>query len=146
VTEAGAKGRPDAPGGILEQAQRCGETLARSVSAIAPQSRRAEGRASSVADAPGGCLRVGEIKVSEQGVVREVPQPAGVIRHGVESARDIMVACMVAVRALEERVQAEEVRAGGGRGRSAFGGPCEGGAVVAMDPESALLHVPDRRQ
>ncbi len=79
--------------------------------------------------------------MGEQIGIRDVPEPTGIIGHGVERARNIMMAGVVAVCALEERIKAEEVGAGGGSSRSPFGCPGEGGPVVAMDPERTLMHV-----
>ena len=79
--------------------------------------------------------------MGEQGIVGEVPQSAGVVGHAVQRTGEIMMARMVAMRTLEERVKTEEVGPGcRGAGRP-FSRPGEGSPVIPMDPECTLVHM-----
>jgi len=79
--------------------------------------------------------------VCEEGVIRQVPEPTGVIGHGVQGARNVVVARMKAMSALEEGVEAEKVGAGGGRSGRAFGGPRDRCPVVAVEPNGSFVHM-----
>ena len=80
--------------------------------ATAAQERRMNCRRSvrvEVAEAPRLALRVGGLKVVQQFLVVQVPQPRAVVRHPVGLARDEEVPLLVAVRPLVHRRQPEQV-------------------------------------
>lgn len=53
---------------------------------------------------PGGCLWVGEVKVSQQAMIIQVPEPTCIISHGVDGSRYVVVACDITVVALVQGI------------------------------------------
>ena len=94
-----------------------------------------------MAESPRTCLRVGEVEVSEQGGIIELPEAASVVGHRVKRARDKVVAGVVAMSSLEEGIEAKEVSAGRGGGGSALGGPSDSGPIVAVEPDGTFVNV-----
>ena len=70
-----------------------------------------------------------------------MPQAAGVVCHGVEWAREVMMTGHVAMRALVHEVEAEQIGAGCSQSRGALGSPGQRCAVVASYPYRAFLNV-----
>ena len=70
---------------------------------------------------PGCGLGIHRVEVlSEELGVSEMPQSAGIISHTVQGARNKVVACHIAMRALVQGVEAQEVGASTGRGCRPF--------------------------
>lgn len=70
-----------------------------------------------------------------------MPEATGIIGHGVESTGYVVVPRMIPVRALQERVQAQEVGPGGGAGGGSLRGPGNSSAIVAVQPQGAFVDV-----
>jgi hypothetical protein len=78
--------------------------------------------------------------VSEKGRITEMPEAAGVVCHVIQVARDVVVTGHVSVGTLVQGVEAQKVGTGAGGSGGALGSPCEGGAIVARNPEGLLLN------
>ena len=91
---------------------------------------------------PPGCrLRVSTGKMSEQIGVRKVPQSAGIIRHSIDGAGNVVMTGDITMVALVQSIVLQEVGTGrDGCGRT-FRGPGHGGAVITCDPYRALARV-----
>ena len=76
--------------------------------------------------------------MSEKFRVRQIPTTTSVIDHNVRFACNERMFRHIAKMPLVQSVQAQEVRAGGGRGGRAFCSPRERGAVVASEPDGAF--------
>lgn len=76
--------------------------------------------------------------MGEKRVVRQVPATTGVVGHDVSFAGDKVVLGYIAIMALMESIEAEEVRASGAGGGGAFGGPCQRRTIVAGQPNWAF--------
>ena len=101
-------------------------------------SQRRVGGAWQEAETPRGCLWIVTHKMGEKLVVIQVPASTGVVGHDVGFPRNVVVRRGVAMAALVERVEAEEVRARRSGCRRSLGGPRQGGLVVGGRPEGAL--------
>jgi hypothetical protein len=69
-----------------------------------------------------------------------MPQTARIVSHDVGVAGDVIMRSNIAMLALVQGIEAEEIstcRRGGGR---AFVGPGQGSAVICCDPQGALHH------
>ena len=62
-----------------------------------------------VAQAPRFALRVGGLKVVQQLLIVQVPQPRAVVRHTVGISGDEEIPLLVAVRPLVHRPQVDEI-------------------------------------
>ena len=82
------------------------------------------------AEPPRLALRVGGLKVGQQLLVVQVPQPGAIVRHPVGDARDEEVPLLIAVRPLMHRRQPEQVGCWRCRRHRSFGGPAEPSRVV----------------
>ena len=84
-----------------------------------------------------------KVEMSEdERIVVKVPKTARIVSHGVEGAGDEVMAGVVTVCPLQEGVQTKEVGSGSRAGGRAFLGPGNGGPVVTVEPDCALVHMP----
>jgi hypothetical protein len=90
---------------------------------------------------PGYGLWVGEIKVSEEFVVCEVPQTRAVVSHCIQLARNKEGREVVAVEALMERLHSQKVRRSRGGGGGPFLLPSESGCVVGATCDGSFANV-----
>ena len=79
--------------------------------------------------------------MSKQLRVRKGPETGRIIRHGIGSASNMVVAKAVTMVALVKAGQSKEVGGGGTGGDGAFGGATNGGGVVVEDREGAFAGI-----
>ena len=76
--------------------------------------------------------------MGEQGNISQVPAAAGIVGHGINGAWDIIMLRHVAMVALVQGIEAQEVRASGRGSGGPLAGPGKGCSVIAGQPERAF--------
>lgn len=69
-----------------------------------------------------------------------MPQVAGIVRHHVCGARDVIMYCHLAMGALVHGIETCQIRRGGRQRGGAFVGPRERSLIVRGHPERAFSH------